>query len=184
MKRWGWMGIMLGIALPIIALLQGSVQGEEELSPEYVGANTCARVCHRTARQGEQLRIWQESRHAKAYETLGTDAAKAIGAKMGIDDPQQDDRCLKCHITAHGVEEALLRTTYAHTEGVGCEACHGPGSLYQVRTVMMDRDKSVAAGLWLPDEKTCVTCHNEESPTYKPFDYETFQAKIAHPRPE
>lgn len=185
MKHLGWtMGTVMGMALLALVLSQGAVEGQEEKVAQYVGSETCAKVCHKTARQGEQLRIWQESRHAGAFETLGTDAAKAIGKKMGIDDPQKSDKCLKCHTTAHGVEEGFLRATYAHKEGVGCERCHGAGSLYQVRSVMMDRDKSIAAGLLLPDEKTCLQCHNEESPTYKPFDYKTFQAKIAHPKPE
>ena len=30
----------------------------------------------------------------------------------------------------------------------------------------------------------CGNCHNEKSPTYKPFDYKKFYAQIAHPRPK
>ena len=48
---------------------------------------------------------------------------------------------------------------------------------------MKDKQKAVAAGLIIPDEKTCIQCHNDKSPTYKEFDYKKFYAKIAHPIP-
>ena len=38
-------------------------------------------------------------------------------------------------------------------------------------------------GLIMPDEKLCKTCHNEESPNYKGFDFKTYVAKIAHNDP-
>ena len=70
---------------------------------------------------------------------------------------------------------------------VGCESCHGPGSLYKSNKVM----KALAAGtqdakavsFLKGDEATCKTCHNEESPTYKPFKFAESWPKIAHPVP-
>jgi hypothetical protein len=38
-------------------------------------------------------------------------------------------------------------------------------------------------GLILPTEEVCKTCHNEESPTYRPFNYEEKVKVIAHPDP-
>jgi hypothetical protein len=35
----------------------------------------------------------------------------------------------------------------------------------------------------IPDEKLCIGCHNEESPTYKEFNYAEAVKQIAHPRP-
>ena len=49
---------------------------------------------------------------------------------------------------------------------------------------MKDKTKAQAAGLVLPDEKTCKGCHNEESPSYKNFDFASFSQKIAHPMPK
>jgi len=50
-------------------------------------------------------------------------------------------------------------------------------------TVMKDLAAAKAAGLVIPDEKTCTTCHNSESPTFKSFDFKTMWPKIAHPNP-
>ena len=66
---------------------------------------------------------------------------------------------------------------------LSCETCHGPGSKYKSNTIMKDREKSIAAGLIIPDEKLCKTCHNEESPTFKGFNFEEYSKKIAHPNP-
>ena len=183
MKRFGWM--VLGMSVSFILVNSQAVRGEGAASAaQYMGSETCAKMCHKTAKQGEQLRLWQESSHAKAFEVLGTDAAKAIGKKMGIDDPQKSDKCLPCHTTAHGVAADKLQATYSPTEGVGCERCHGPGSDYKKMAVMKDRKQAVAAGLLLPNEKTCLQCHNEKSPTYKPFKYDERVKKIAHKKPE
>ena len=51
-------------------------------------------------------------------------------------------------------------------------------------SVMKDREKSIAAGLVIPTAETCTACHNEESPTYKGFEFEEMLAKVAHPNPK
>ena len=33
-------------------------------------------------------------------------------------------------------------------------------------------------------EETCTTCHNSDSPTFKPFDFATRVKEIAHPAPK
>lgn len=185
MKRTGWMlGFALVLGLPLLVFTASTARGEEEEKPGYIGSETCAKVCHKTAKQGKQLSLWQATKHAGAFATLATEAAKAIAKEKGIADPQKSDQCLKCHTTAHGVAAELLGAKFSHEEGVGCEVCHGPGSLYKKRSVMKDRDASIAAGLLIPSEETCKKCHNEESPTFKPFDYEERLAKIAHAKPE
>jgi len=46
---------------------------------------------------------------------------------------------------------------------------------------MKDRDASVAAGLLIPDEATCMGCHNAESPTFSgEFDFEAAKAAGVH----
>ena len=39
-----------------------------------------------------------------------------------------------------------------------------------------------AAGLLIPDEKTCLRCHNAGAPTPEHFDYKTYWEKIKHPK--
>ena len=126
-----------------------------------------------------------EGRYAKAWETLASEKAWAIAKDKGLTTPpQQNDACLKCHVTGHGQPAANFEAGFKKEQGIQCETCHGPGSDYKTIPVMKDRAASVAAGLVLPDEKLCVTCHNAESPNFKGFDYKTMYAKIAHPRPK
>ena len=187
--RISWvLGLAFLLLLPLVLLLQSGLwttasAEEGEAKPQYIGAVSCAKICHKSAKQGTQLKIWQASAHAKAFETLGTPEAKKIAAEKGIADPQKADACLKCHVTAPGVSDDLKGAKFTNDEGVGCERCHGAGSLYKKRSTMKNREKAVANGLMIPDEKTCLGCHNEESPTYKAFNYEEFLKKIAHPKP-
>lgn len=135
---------------------------------KYIGAAKC-KMCHNKAEKGEQYNKWLASPHAKAMQSLkGADAT--------------NPKCLKCHSTAAGVDQGLIASITV-VEGVSCESCHGPGSLYKVATVMKDQKASMAKGLILPDEKVCKKCHNEESPNYKGFNYKEYVAKIAHDDP-
>jgi hypothetical protein len=149
----------------------------------YIGAKMCG-VCHKADATGNQLAKWQASPHAKAYETLGTPAAKEIAQKLGIDDPQKSGKCLKCHSTAYNFTELVATEKIKVEEGVSCESCHGPGKKYMPKAIMEDREKSIANGLIYPATKTCTLCHNSESPTFKGFDEKAFVEKIAHPNPK
>jgi hypothetical protein len=55
--------------------------------------------------------------------------------------------------------------------------------MYKGAAVMKNRTVAMKKGLILPTEEVCKTCHNPESPTYKPFNYAEKLAKIAHPNP-
>jgi len=120
--------------------------------------------------------------------TLTSPAALEIAKKKGIADPAKDAACVKCHDTAFGVAAAQLAPTFKPGEGVGCESCHGPGSDYKTMQVMKDvkagKVKAESVGLVIPDEKTCVKCHNSESPTFKSFNFAEYSKKIAHPTPK
>jgi len=136
---------------------------------EYIGAAKC-KICHNSPTKGAQYKIWAASPHAKAMEVLSATEAK-------------DPKCTKCHSTALAADPDLVATITVK-EGVSCESCHGPGSAYKVMSVMKSREKSMAKGLIIPDEKVCRKCHNEESPNFKGFDFKTYAAKIAHPIPK
>lgn len=151
---------------------------------KYIGVAKCG-VCHKAEAKGNQLAHWEKSAHAHAYETLAGEKALAIAKEKGLTTPpQQNDACLKCHLTGHGLPADRFEASFVKTQGVQCESCHGPGNDYKSIKVMSDRDASLAAGLVLPTEAVCVTCHNKESPTFKAFDFAAMQAKIAHPRPK
>jgi hypothetical protein len=151
---------------------------------QFIGVDGC-KMCHKKAATGDQYGKWLESSHAKAYETLASDAAKAIAAEKGLgDNPQEIGECLGCHVTGHGAAAELLGKKYAVTDGVGCESCHGAGGDYKKKSVMEDQAAAIAAGMIIPDEKTCMGCHNDKSPTFTEFDFAKMAAKIAHPNPE
>lgn len=177
---------LLWFAMLTFACLIGGAWGHagaQDDQPEIIGSKKC-KMCHKSKSKGEQYVIWEASAHARAFETLASEQALAIAKEKGIDNPQEAAECLSCHTTSGAMADAPAGAKYDVAEGVGCEACHGPGSLYKKKSVMKDREASVAAGLLLPDEATCTGCHNEKSPTYKEFNYEERQAKIAHPVPE
>ena len=96
-----------------------------------------------------------------------------------MEDPSAEWRCLKCHVT--GTQDLVSRpaSSFRPEEGVGCEACHGPGSAYVDPSVMADRDAFRAHGGRIPDEATCRTCHEGER-----FQYEERLPRVAHPRPK
>ena len=160
-----------------------SISAATEPQHEFVGVSKCS-LCHKKEDIGEQYRIWQESKHSKAFEVLGTPEAKEIAAKQGIDNPQTSGKCLKCHSTAYWFSENKVTQNILPEEGISCETCHGAGKDYMKKSVMQDKDAAIAAGLIIPDEKVCMQCHNEQSPNYKPFDYKVMEEKIKHPIPK
>ncbi len=136
----------------------------------YQGTKKCS-MCHKGDKKGNMKEIWEESPHAHAYQTL-VDAGE-----------HENPECLRCHVTGYG-EPAEMTEAVEMENGITCEACHGPGADYGKMSVMRDHDASVAAGMVANPEEHCTDCHNEESPTYKPFDYDTFWEEIKHSIPE
>lgn len=183
MKRSEWLltlasfvGLCLLAAWAAPALADGPAHA-------FVGAEKC-KMCHNSPAKGAQFTKWSQMKHSKAFETLGTEAAKKIASDKGIADPQKAPECLRCHVTGHGAPADKLTDKYKAAEGVSCESCHGPGGDYWKMEVMKDHAKAVAAGMMVPTEATCKTCHNADSPTFKGFNFEEHKAKIAHPNPQ
>jgi cytochrome c553 len=187
MRRFWVSTLIVLVAVAAVTYLLAAPAASEEKQHVYEGASKC-KTCHKTEAQGLQYPIWEKSTHAKAFEALAGEAAMAIAKERGIEDPQTADECLKCHVTGHGIAKEFLGAKYDATEGVGCESCHGAGGDYVKMSVMKaitsGETDPATVGLVVPTEKTCVGCHNEESPTYKAFDFEKMVAKIAHPIPE
>ncbi|MBC8425426.1 cytochrome C554 [bacterium] len=165
------------VAATAIVLSAFAALAEE---PTIIGVPKC-KMCHK-AKTGDQFKIWSESKHAGAFETLKSEAALAIATEKELGNPWEEPACLKCHTTQAFLGAELdAKTKYVDEEGVGCESCHGAGSAYKSKKVMSDHDAAVAAGLTVGGEETCLKCHNEDSPTFKAFDFEERWAEIAHP---
>ncbi len=151
----------------------------EYTGPKYAGVRVCA-ACHMGPEMGYQFSKWRMSPHARAHAVLSTAAAAAMAAAMGVrEDPQSSPSCLKCHATAPHRRPAGVLPSYAHHEGVGCEACHGAGSDYAREAIMRDRRAAVRAGLVGKPRERCLGCHL--SAHGKPFDLEAALKRIAHP---
>ncbi len=128
-------------------------------TPHYVGSDACS-SCHKYAYD-----VWSASPHSHAYETL----VKAKHPSLR----QYDGECIVCHTVGFG-----YRTGFTNEKdspdliNVGCESCHGPGSLHvdnpknkewqermnlqwlAARKQGNEQAKNTAI------EKFCVTCHD------------------------
>jgi len=166
--------ILLFIALALVLFGLPFIAYSAE---DYVGIKKC-KMCHMKI-----YKTWQKTSHATALETLKPGAAPEARKKAGLEvdkDYTQDATCLGCHTT--GPEQQ---------PGIQCEACHGAGKAYSSSKIMnrskwkadpeKHREMAVCAGLQTaPDEKTCTKCHNDKSPTYKPFDFKQRYEEIKH----
>lgn len=187
MKIWKFL-----LVVSIMALLTGGQVLAQDA--KFVGATKC-KACHNSKKKGAQFKAWQAGPHSKTFATLGTPKAKEVAVKAGVKgDPQKADECLQCHVTTHGVDAKLLAASVKPEEGIQCESCHGPGDKYRKASVMnakkykTDPEGSLTLwkekGLIIPDEKTCIKCHNEKSPSFKKFVYAERLKIIAHPNPQ
>ena len=86
----------------------------------YVGVRKCA-TCHKKELIGNQLAAWRELPHARAHATLENERSTEIAANLGLTvPPAQAPECLRCHVTAHGVEPSRFAYELDPTDGVQC----------------------------------------------------------------
>jgi hypothetical protein len=156
-----------------------------------VGSARCAE-CHELLKYGNQQKVWNESAHKKAYNSLLSDKAKEFAKKNNIDLPVNNKICLKCHTTRYflGVE---ISESYYIEEGVGCEACHGAGSRYLPAEIMKVEKLFIKNNGIICDERICIKCHSPAAnktmtvtETICPFQthdfvYKSEFEKIKHP---
>ena len=133
---------------------------------KYIGAAKC-KMCHNKPDKGEQYNKWKAAAHSNAMKSLSNEKSLAYAKENGIADPTKDAGCLSCHATV-GAIDASLNSGVKVEEGVSCESCHGPGSVYKNMAIMKDQEKSLANGLILPTKEVCVGCHNDKNPFHKP----------------
>jgi len=155
---------------------------------KYVGPGAC-RDCHMKPTGRFHLgasKVWENHVHSSAYQTLKKDYTREIAQRTrGIDDPLNDWRCVKCHVTAFGADPSQIGSGYSHENGVTCEVCHGPGSAYANVDHGPKASNREAMGFRILKDLTerrevCTSCHNPLSPTYVPFNLREFSRDIAH----
>ncbi len=145
-----------------------------------VGAGSCsASGCHGAPREqgikGSEYSVWATAdKHASAYSVLLSERSKKIEAALthaknprGMH-PEKDVLCLRCH----GLEGALGHAEL-QTDGVSCEACHGPAKQWLAQHYLpewkgLSTEARRATGfidtrdLWQRG-KACATCHIGDS---------------------
>lgn len=184
-------------ASPIVAtsalVMTSPALGEEG---KYVGSNKC-KMCHI-----KQHKSWKKTKMANALDILKPGNSAELKKAHGLDpakDYSTDQACLACHVTGFGKEGGYAIPDLADKKavrrakklaGVGCESCHGPGSGYiELHGELLKSKRSYrveemyAAGMWKIENSTCITCHNEQSPTRNPdvpFVFATMKDQGTH----
>ncbi|MFN3467104.1 MAG: multiheme c-type cytochrome, partial [Candidatus Brocadiales bacterium] len=139
----------------------------------YVGSRACS-PCHPAVFQH-----WGRTLHATAYETL-LKAGRAL-----------DPECVACHVVGlNYVSGFQSQEASPDLTSVGCEACHGPGSLHiaecgiqnaecgiltphsEIRTPHLGRYGKVSP-------EACKGCHDPEHGP--PFQFDPYWERIRHP---
>ena len=162
-----------------VALLGLSVlaAGAASAAPRYVGVKACG-VCHKS-----EYADWQRSAHGRTMELLQPGKRSKAKHNAGLDpdkdyskEENQPDKfkCFKCHTTGFNLESGFVSVeSTPDLAGVGCEACHGPGSefreIHKLKMLDFKRSETKAAGQTYASrgDKVCEKCHNTESP-FKP----------------
>ncbi|MHC4305371.1 MAG: multiheme c-type cytochrome [Planctomycetota bacterium] len=163
---------------------------------EYLGVKRCKK-CH-----FQQWKSWSDTRMAKTFDVLLPGAAADAKAERGLD-PQEDytgeTRCLSCHTTGYGHRggyrvpppgDAAAARTAGELAGVGCEACHGPGSIFvSIHEEIQDSQRKYEpselydAGQYEVGTRVCAGCHTESAPCIDPgytFDFEQRKEQGTH----
>ncbi len=153
------------------------------LAQKFVGNDKC-KVCHQSKDRGEQMTKWKVGPHARAFGSLTGPEGKKVAKAKGVADPQKDEACMRCHDTAFGSDK--VAASFKHDLGVQCESCHGPGEVHVKARAAADDGAPVPDSEInkKPTERVCVSCHNKESPTYKPLAFSEAMKAIAHPVPK
>ena len=134
----------------------------------FIGAGGCASSnCHGATTGapvtesrilGNEYAIWSVSdKHARAFKALEEARGKRMAEILGIADATRDKRCTVCH--------AVGTTDKSRSDGVACEACHGPAENWLgPHTKPNSHEASVKAGMTDTKKldiraKTCLACH-------------------------
>ncbi len=139
----------------------------------YIGSASCSSSnCHgagvvknqTNVRQNEFNTWFNHDPHADAYNALESEHGKQIAINLGLGDATKAQVCLNCHTT--NVAEERQTSRFRSSEGVSCEGCHGPGSLWLSSHSNPDtaRSELMAQGLydtWNSTSKAelCLSCH-------------------------
>jgi hypothetical protein len=103
----------------------------------FIGVDACT-SCH-----DDERKVWDQTPHAHAYATL-----QKGSKEFNLD-------CVACHVTGYGKPGGSTVTFVEKLQNVGCEECHGPGSLHAKKP----KEKGLITVK--PEPGACVSaCHH------------------------
>ena len=161
-------------ALPLMTpspIHESTFSSAEQASFVHIGLQGCAATaCH--GRDGRdpgdsiwrnEYQIWaSEDKHSKAFLLLYNENSQAMAHRLGLGNPIEEDRCLACH----SINPASQVEDFDNSDGVACEACHGPASGWgdSHYTDGHTRTQSLADGLFDTKDlerrtELCISCH-------------------------
>jgi cytochrome c554/c'-like protein len=168
----------------------GPTQAGRDPMPKYIGTDRCT-DCHKSA--GE---VWKHTPHSHAYKTLVT-------RRDPPSNEQYNPECVVCHTVGFGYKTGFRsEKETAKLLNVGCESCHGPGSLHANDPNNLALRAEMNPWKAKPDETAkdkadrirrlddmCQKCHDPENDVHwsegseKETGFERHWPKIAHPTP-
>ncbi|WP_370263470.1 multiheme c-type cytochrome [Limnobacter sp.] len=183
------------IALASLAMGQAALaQTMPHQSPhQSVGTVNCASsTCHgsieeRTATpvlQNEYTTWLRRDPHTQAYAVLKNTESQRIAKNLGLKQPAHEAKvCLDCH--SHNVPANLQGPRFDKTDGVNCEACHGPAEKWISNHVepKASHVKNIENGMYPTSNayavaKLCTSCHVGDAT--RPITHQIMGA--GHPR--
>jgi hypothetical protein len=138
-------------------------------TPSYVGAAGCkSSNCHggtaplplteNSRVQQNEFTLWSTfDKHKDAYKVLTEPRGKRMSDILRISNPTTDKRCAVCHVD--GSPDNL------RSDGVACEACHGPASgwkdTHEAKNSHADSVRKGMVDVENPAVRSskCLTCH-------------------------
>jgi hypothetical protein len=130
--------LILGIAVPV-----RGADNDKQNDKRYIGSQAC-RDCHE--QEYDSYDRYAKKRHS--WEHISA-------MRKGLTEPEFKT-CFGCHTTGYGKPSGFVSAERTpNLKNVGCEACHGPGSVHAESEDPADIKGSLTI-------KDCTGCHNEE----------------------
>jgi hypothetical protein len=159
---------------PLLRMLNASaLPADASAGYKYVGPGSCsASACHGGIQPRDTTKVLQneystwivQDRHSRAYTVLTQPLAQRMAVILKIGAPEKAQKCLVCHALAPPPAE--MGRQFDPSEGVSCESCHGPSSLWLGPHVQASARHAEMVKLGLVDNKNlvvraekCLTCH-------------------------
>lgn len=139
-----------------------------------LGTVNCANsMCHGAITSWNDSKVLQNEyvtwsrldKHTRAYQVLDNDRSRRIARNLGLPAAaNQSAICLDCH--AHNVPLERRDARFKLSDGIVCEACHGPAERWIKTHVEPDAShaQNIAHGMYPTEDpvaraRLCLSCH-------------------------